>query len=61
MVASVSTNFCHTGKAGMSGGIAYVLDADGSFASKCNMEMVEVFLSQFCSIAVIHHNLLLQY
>lgn len=26
--------------AGMSGGIAYVLDRDGSFASKCNMEMI---------------------
>ncbi len=28
--------------AGMSGGIAYVLDEDNSFESKCNMEMVEV-------------------
>ncbi|XP_026675773.1 glutamate synthase 1 [NADH], chloroplastic [Diaphorina citri] len=28
--------------AGMSGGIAYVLDVDGSFAKKCNMEMVEL-------------------
>uniref|UniRef100_A0A1S6KZN6 Glutamate synthase [NADH] n=2 Tax=Nilaparvata lugens TaxID=108931 RepID=A0A1S6KZN6_NILLU len=28
--------------AGMSGGIAYVLDVDGSFRSKCNMEMVEL-------------------
>ncbi|RZF40660.1 hypothetical protein LSTR_LSTR012761 [Laodelphax striatellus] len=28
--------------AGMSGGIAYVLDVDGSFKSKCNMEMVEL-------------------
>ena len=26
--------------AGMSGGIAYVLDVDGSFASRCNLEMV---------------------
>ncbi|MFT7558948.1 MAG: glutamate synthase (NADPH/NADH) large chain [Flavobacteriales bacterium] len=26
--------------AGMSGGVAYVLDHDGSFASKCNMEMI---------------------
>ena len=26
----------------MSGGTAYVLDVDGSFASKCNMEMIEV-------------------
>lgn len=29
--------------AGMSGGIAYVLDVDGSFRSKCNMEMVQLF------------------
>ena len=28
--------------AGMSGGIAYVYDADGSFAEKCNMEMIEL-------------------
>ncbi|WP_101757162.1 glutamate synthase large subunit [Oceanicoccus sp. KOV_DT_Chl] len=28
--------------AGMSGGIAYVFDRDGTFASKCNMEMVEL-------------------
>ncbi len=28
--------------AGMSGGIAYVLDDDGSFASRCNMAMVEL-------------------
>ena len=27
--------------AGMSGGIAYVLDADGSFPGRCNMELVE--------------------
>ncbi|MFI3265977.1 MAG: glutamate synthase large subunit [Rikenellaceae bacterium] len=36
-----------TGKnfaAGMSGGIAYVWDADGSFDSLCNMEMVELSL-----------------
>ena len=26
--------------AGMSGGVAYVMDADGSFASRCNMDMV---------------------
>ena len=29
--------------AGMSGGIAYVWDRDQSFASKCNMEMVDLF------------------
>jgi glutamate synthase (NADPH/NADH) large chain len=28
--------------AGMSGGIAYVLDADGSFATHCNTELVEL-------------------
>ncbi|MDF7807429.1 glutamate synthase large subunit [Pontiellaceae bacterium B12219] len=28
--------------AGMSGGIAYVYDAAGDFASKCNMEMIEL-------------------
>ena len=28
--------------AGMSGGIAYVLDEDGSFESRCNMAMVEL-------------------
>ncbi|MEI6438018.1 MAG: glutamate synthase large subunit [Candidatus Omnitrophota bacterium] len=29
--------------AGMSGGIAYVFDGDGKFASRCNMGMVELF------------------
>ena len=28
--------------AGMSGGIAYVLDEDGTFASRCNLAMVEL-------------------
>ena len=28
--------------AGMSGGIAYVYDLDGTFGSKCNMEMIEL-------------------
>jgi len=28
--------------AGMSGGIAYVLDQDGSFESRCNLAMVEL-------------------
>jgi glutamate synthase (NADPH/NADH) large chain len=28
--------------AGMSGGVAYVLDDDGTFASRCNMAMVEL-------------------
>ena len=34
-----------TGKnfaAGMSGGVAYVLDRDGTFAERCNVDMVEV-------------------
>ncbi len=29
--------------AGMSGGVAYILDEDGSFASRCNLGMVELF------------------
>jgi glutamate synthase domain-containing protein 3 len=29
--------------AGMSGGVAYVLDEDGTFKSRCNMGMVELF------------------
>ena len=28
--------------AGMSGGVAYVLDGDGGFAGRCNMELVEL-------------------
>jgi glutamate synthase (NADPH) large chain len=28
--------------AGMSGGIAYVLDEDGGFESRCNLMMVEL-------------------
>jgi glutamate synthase domain-containing protein 3 len=28
--------------AGMSGGVAYVLDEDGAFASRCNTSMVEL-------------------
>ena len=28
--------------AGMSGGIAYVIDADGDFESRCNLGMVEI-------------------
>ncbi len=28
--------------AGMSGGIAYVLDADATFASRCNLELVDL-------------------
>jgi glutamate synthase (NADPH) large chain len=41
--------------AGMSGGLAYVLDEDGSFAGKCNMGMVELqVLDQDGEIAQIH-------
>lgn len=32
--------------AGMSGGIAYVLDLDGQFASKCNLEMIRLESAQ---------------
>ncbi len=28
--------------AGMSGGVAYVLDPDGAFAGRCNMELVDL-------------------
>ena len=28
--------------AGMSGGIAYVLDEDGTFSERCNLSMVEL-------------------
>src|ERR1700690_2984432 len=38
VLGSTGRNFA----AGMSGGIAYVLDADGSFASRCNLELVEL-------------------
>src|SRR5205823_4847349 len=38
VLGSTGRNFA----AGMSGGIAYVLDADGAFASRCNVELVEL-------------------
>lgn len=38
IVGNTGRNFA----AGMSGGIAYVLDEDGSFKEKCNLEMVKV-------------------
>jgi glutamate synthase domain-containing protein 3 len=48
--------------AGMSGGVAYVLDEDGSFAGKCNMGMVELHaldnaaeVSQVHALLVRHH------
>ncbi len=37
-LGSTGRNFA----AGMSGGIAYILDDDGQFESRCNMEMVEL-------------------
>ncbi|MCK5901688.1 MAG: glutamate synthase large subunit [Cocleimonas sp.] len=45
MTGGIVTILGETGRnfaAGMSGGIAYVLDEDGLFASRCNMEMVEL-------------------
>ena len=38
MLGKTGRNFA----AGMSGGIAYVLDEDGTFESRCNMSMVEL-------------------
>ena len=38
VIGSTGRNFA----AGMSGGIAYVLDEDGKFARRCNQEMVEL-------------------
>jgi glutamate synthase domain-containing protein 3 len=38
-LGSTGRNFA----AGMSGGVAYVLDKDGDFAERCNTGMVEVF------------------
>lgn len=41
--------------AGMSGGIAYVYDLDGTFASKCNMEMIELEqISDLVEIKALH-------
>ncbi|HVZ51069.1 MAG TPA: glutamate synthase large subunit [Pseudolabrys sp.] len=45
MTGGVVVVLGYTGRnfaAGMSGGIAYVLDEDGSFKSRCNMAMVEL-------------------
>jgi glutamate synthase (NADPH/NADH) large chain len=45
MTGGVVVVLGYTGRnfaAGMSGGIAYVLDEDGSFAKRCNMSMVEL-------------------
>jgi glutamate synthase domain-containing protein 3 len=48
--------------AGMSGGVAYVLDEDGTFANRCNIGMVELGpvgdsdeLKQLHSLIVRHH------
>jgi len=38
VLGTVGRNFA----AGMSGGLAYVLDEDGTFAGRCNREMVEL-------------------
>nr|WP_246732960.1 glutamate synthase large subunit [Methylobacterium sp. BTF04] len=45
MTGGVVVSIGETGRnfaAGMSGGIAYVLDADGSFAARCNLSMVDL-------------------
>jgi len=45
MTGGVVAVLGYTGRnfaAGMSGGIAYVLDEDGTFASRCNLSMVEL-------------------
>jgi glutamate synthase domain-containing protein 3 len=45
MTGGVAVILGRTGRnfaAGMSGGIAYVLDEDGSFAGRCNMGMIEL-------------------
>ncbi len=45
MTGGLMINLGSTGRnfaAGMSGGVAYVWDQDGSFASKCNMELVDL-------------------
>jgi glutamate synthase (NADPH/NADH) large chain len=45
MTGGVVVVLGYTGRnfaAGMSGGIAYVLDEDGTFKSRCNMAMVEL-------------------
>ena len=40
--------------AGMSGGLAYVLDADGTFASRCNPGMVELEKPSAADFEVVH-------
>ncbi|HYG13494.1 MAG TPA: glutamate synthase subunit alpha, partial [Methylophilaceae bacterium] len=44
--------------AGMSGGVAYVLDEDGKFAQRCNMAMVsleEIHLADNAAADTVHH------
>jgi glutamate synthase domain-containing protein 2/glutamate synthase domain-containing protein 1/glutamate synthase domain-containing protein 3 len=41
--------------AGMSGGVAYVLDEDGTFASRCNMELVGFDEISELDAAELHH------
>ena len=40
--------------AGLSGGLAYVLDADGTFASRCNPGMVELEKPSAADFEVVH-------
>ena len=45
MTGGIAVILGNTGRnfaAGMSGGIAYVYDVDGAFASRCNMEMIDL-------------------
>ncbi|MGU3594147.1 hypothetical protein ACLBYF_34145, partial [Methylobacterium brachiatum] len=45
MTGGVVVSIGETGRnfgAGMSGGIAYVLDEDGSFSARCNLSMVDL-------------------
>jgi glutamate synthase domain-containing protein 3 len=39
--------------AGMSGGVAYVLDADGDFRGHCNMSMVELDPMEEADLAIV--------
>jgi glutamate synthase (ferredoxin) len=39
--------------AGMSGGVAYVLDGDGRFASRCNKQMVELGAPPESELAIV--------
>src|SRR5689334_9759070 len=60
MTGGVVVVLGYTGRnfaAGMSGGIAYVLDEDGSFARRCNLSMVELepVLAEEEAIARLYH------